>query len=127
MRRKSKSRAVSYPATAEALLVNALLSELERVNKKFSAADTGACLISTPGNPTPTCAQLSSAQCSAIGGVYVGGACPGTGTGTGGGTGTDGTGTDGTGTDGTGDGTGDGDGGAARKRSQRGTGRGKGR
>ena len=61
--------------SAEGELLVSVLEQLEAANQSAAAA-TGACLISTPGNPRPTCAMLTAQQCSAIGGTYVGGACP---------------------------------------------------
>jgi hypothetical protein len=59
----------------ESELVDALLAQLQEANASANA-ETGACLISTPGSPRPTCAQLTPQQCRAINGVYVGGKCP---------------------------------------------------
>jgi hypothetical protein len=59
----------------DAELIQALIAQLEQANVA-AAAQTGACLISSPGNPRPTCIQATPAQCRAINGVYVGGACP---------------------------------------------------
>lgn len=63
-------------STSEAKLVEALMSELEKSNQTTGLESTGACLISTPGSPRPTCAMLTKDQCSKIGGTFVGGKCP---------------------------------------------------
>jgi len=64
--------------TPEAETIQKLAALLEKANssKAVEAASTGACLISTPGNPRPTCAMLTPQQCAQIGGTYVGGKCP---------------------------------------------------
>jgi|GEM_PF-5676117 len=48
---------------------------LQEANSK-SAAATGVCLITIPGNPTPRCVQLTAQQCADVKGVFVGGNCP---------------------------------------------------
>lgn len=64
--------------SSEAKTIQKLAALLEKANKSkpVEAASTGACLISTPGNPRPTCAMLTPQQCADIKGTYVGGDCP---------------------------------------------------
>lgn len=64
--------------TPEAETIQTLAALLERANtsKPVEVASTGACLISTPGSPRPTCAMLTPQQCADLRGTYVGGKCP---------------------------------------------------
>lgn len=55
--------------------LDAALTELVKTNQNNQGA--GACIY-TPPSGRPTCLQLTSSQCSAIAGVYIGGPCSNT-------------------------------------------------
>jgi hypothetical protein len=63
---------------SDAELIQKLAALLEEANLQppLEASSVGACLISTPGNPRPTCVQVTREQCNAVKGVFVGGKCP---------------------------------------------------
>ena len=58
--------------TSQEELLEVLLKELEKTNEDNEAA--GACIY-TPPSGRPVCLQMTSEQCSAIHGVYIGGPC----------------------------------------------------
>lgn len=68
----------SKKSVSEADTIATLAKLLEKANrsKALDAASVGACLISTPGNPRPTCVQVTPQQCGQMKGMYVGGKCP---------------------------------------------------
>ena len=59
------------------MTIKKLAEVLEKANKAagVNIAETGACLISLPGNPRPTCAMMTPSQCNDIHGAYIGGNC----------------------------------------------------